>query len=291
MNKIKNAKKVKNVVAILSILIILISISTKSLAHGGNITGWKDKNSKYILEHDGKYYGYHKQNGVIHYHQVKWNEDDKKWVIIAPAVYYDENFSKIENNNEESANKTQVKLISVVDGDTAKFTLNKDTVTVRFLGINTKETVHPEIGEEAYGKDASNFTKEKLENATKIEMEFDSSADEKDKYGRYLAWIWIDDVLLQNLLVEKGLAETYMLQNNYKYAGLLQESEETAKNNKLGIWSNENNEDNDSVNTVNKTTITENIKTNKNAYIVLEIITILLFITVFIITHKNRKSK
>ena len=32
-----------------------------------------------------------------------------------------------------------------------------------------------------------------------------------------------------------------MLQNNYKYAGTLQESEEMAKNNKLGIWSDEKN--------------------------------------------------
>ena len=39
--------------------------------------------------------------------------------------------------------------------------------------------------------------------------------------------------------LENGLAETYMLQNNYKYAGMLQESEEVAKNSKLGIWSDE----------------------------------------------------
>ena len=32
--------------------------------------------------------------------------------------------------------------------------MNGETVTVRFLGINTKETVHPEIGEEPYGKEA-----------------------------------------------------------------------------------------------------------------------------------------
>ena len=77
--------------------------------------------------------------------------------------------------------------------------------------------------------DLADKTKEKLENATKIELEFDSSADEKDQYERYLAWIWVDDELLQNLLVQDGLAETYMLQNNYKYAGMLQESEEIAK--------------------------------------------------------------
>lgn len=231
-------KKLKNIVII---VILIMSISNISLAHGGNITGWKDKNSKYITEYNGKYYGYHKENGIVHYHQVKWDEENQKWIIIAPAVYYDENFNKIENNTGNSTNKVKVKLVSTVDGDTAKFEMNGEQVTVRFLGINTKETVDPEIGEEAWGKEASNFTKEKLQNANKIELEFDSSSNEKDKYDRYLAWIWVDDELLQNLLVENGLAENYMLQNNYKYAGTLQESEEMAKNNKLGIWSDEKN--------------------------------------------------
>ena len=231
-------KKLKNTMII---IILIMSISNISLAHGGNITGWKDKNSKYITEYNGKYYGYHKEDGIVHYHQVKWDEENQKWIIIAPAVYYDENFNKIENNTGNSTNKVKVKLVSTVDGDTAKFEMNGEQVTVRFLGINTKETVDPQVGEEAWGKEASDFTKDKLQNANKIELEFDSSSDEKDKYDRFLAWIWVDDELLQNLLVENGLAENYKLQNNYKYAGTLQESEEMAKNNKLGIWSDEKN--------------------------------------------------
>ena len=218
-------KKIKNVIII---IVILMSVGNVSLAHGGNITGWKDKDSENITEYNGKYYGYHKEDGVVHYHQVKWDEENQKWVIVMPAVYYDENFNKIENDYDENTNKIEVELVEVIDGDTAKFKMNGEQITVRFLGINTKETVDPEIGEEVWGKEASDFTKEKLENATKIELEFDEVADEKDKYDRYLSWIWIDDELLQNLLVENGLAENYMLQNNYKYAGMLQESEENA---------------------------------------------------------------
>lgn len=59
---------------------------------------------------------------------------------------------------------------------------------------------------------------------------------------RYLAWIQVEDELLQNLFVQNGLAKSYRLQNNYEYSGMLQESEETAKNNKLGIWSEETSE-------------------------------------------------
>lgn len=279
-------KKIKNVIMI---IVILISICDVSLAHGGNITGWKDKNSKNITEYNGKYYGYHKEDGVIHYHQVKWDEEKQKWTIILPAIYYDKNFNRIEKNHEESSNKIEVELVGTVDGDTAKFKMNGEQITVRFLGINTKETVDPEIGEEAWGKEASDFTKEKLENATKIELEFDSSTDEKDKYNRYLAWIWVDDELLQNSLVKSGLAENYMLKNNYKYAGILQESEENAKNNKLGIWSDEtNNIQNNENNTIegNKT----DIEDNNLLYMIISI-TIVLIISIFNITHNTKKRK
>ena len=149
--------------------------------------------------------------------------------------------------------------------------------------------MHPEIGEETWGKEASNFTKEKLEDATKIELEFDGHAEEKDKYNRYWAWIWIDDELLQNLLVENGLAETYMLQNNYKYAGILQESEESAKNNKLGIWSEETGDTQQDENQTIQGNKTE-IENNNFLYIIIGTI-ILMIISIFNIAHNKKKEK
>lgn len=281
-------KKIKNVIII---IVILMSVGNVSLAHGGNITGWKDKDSENITEYNEKYYGYHKEDGVVHYHQVKWDEENQKWVIVMPAVYYDENFNKIENDYDENTNKIEVELVEVIDGDTAKFKMNGEQITVRFLGINTKETVDPEIVEEVWGKEASDFTKEKLENATKIELEFDEVADEKDKYDRYLSWIWIDDELLQNLLVENGLAENYMLQNNYKYAGMLQESEENAKNNKLGIWSEETSDtqNNESENQIIENNNTD-IQDNNLVYMILGI-AIILIISIFSIAHNKKKEK
>ena len=283
-------KKIKNAIII---IVMLICVSNVSLAHSGNITGWKDKDSEYITEYNGKYYGYHKENGVVHYHQVKWDKENKKWVIVTPAVYYDENFNKIENDYNEDANKIEVELVKTVDGDTAKFKMDGEQVTVRFLGINTKETVHPEIGEEEWGKEASDFTKEKLENATKVELEFDKVADKKDKYDRYLAWILIDEELLQNLLVQNGFAETYMFQNNYKYAGMLQESEELAKESKLGIWSEDTNSTQDDKNQKiqgNDTEVNAQTDDNNLLYIIIGAI-ILIAISIFNIAHNKKKEK
>ena len=77
-------KKLKSVIMI---IVMLICVYTVSFAHGGNITGWKDKESKHITEYNGNYYGYHKENGVTHFHQLKWNEEKQKWEIVAPAIY------------------------------------------------------------------------------------------------------------------------------------------------------------------------------------------------------------
>ena len=82
---------------VLIISVFIVSIFTVNIyAHGGNITGWKDKNSSEISLYNGNAYGYHNEQGVRHYHQVQWNEDKQKWEILKPAVYYDENFNIIQ---------------------------------------------------------------------------------------------------------------------------------------------------------------------------------------------------
>ena len=51
------------------------------------------------------------------------------------------------------------------------------------MGIDTPETVHTQKEEQPYGQEASNYTKTRLENGDKIELEYDSNSSEKDKYG------------------------------------------------------------------------------------------------------------
>lgn len=230
---------------ILFTIIFIMFFIGRSLAHGGNVTGWKDKNSSSITFYNGNYYGYHNKDGVRHYHQVQWDTSKQKWEILKTAVCYDENFNII--NTSSSNEKIKVLYKSSVDGDTTKFELNGEIITVRFLGIDTPETVHPTLGEEPFGKDASNFTSEKLKSANKIELEYDESASKTDKYGRHLAWVFVDDVLLQEELIKNGLAKTYMLQDNYTYTWCLQEKEEVARKNGLGIWSNMQDEYNNTV--------------------------------------------
>ena len=281
-------KKLKKTLMIMLSLLMICEI--KVVAHGGNITGWKDKNSSEIIEHDGKYYGYHNQDGTKHYHQVEWNEEKQRWEITKTAVYYDENFNITNTINDIKQEKIEVKYVESVDGDTAKFELNGEKITVRFLGIDTPETVHPTKGEEFYGKEASNFTKEILENAKKIEIEYDSNSSEKDKYERHLAWIWVDGILLQEKLIKNGLATTYMLQYNYKYAWILQEQEEKVKEEKIGIWSDKVENNNIGQENIDNQ-VNENNENKQNIYYMLIGVTVIILSLVAVILEKYNKKK
>ena len=163
------------------------------------------------------------------------------------------------------AKKLEVTLDKCVDGDTAWFNLDNERIKTRFLAINTPESTNKI---EAYGKEASNYTCNILTNAKKIEIEYDNNSDKFDKYDRHLVWVFVDDTLLQEKLLEEGLAEIKYIYGDYKYLDELKKVESTAKKNKVGMWSD-----------------------SKNDYsIYLIIIGAIIIILVFIFSKKGRKK-
>lgn len=136
-----------------------------------------------------------------------------------------------------ASGREEVTFSKCVDGDTAKFIINNKEETVRFLAVDTPETKHPTKGEEPYGKEASNYTCNRLKEGNKIELEYDDNSTKTDKYNRYLAWVFVDDNLLQAELVKNGLAEVAYLYGDYKYTDLLKDYEQTAIATKVGMHS------------------------------------------------------
>jgi len=141
-------------------------------------------------------------------------------------------------NNVDASERIQVTLNKCVDGDTAWFNLNKEKTKFRFLALDTPESTNKI---EPYGKEASKYTCDMLTNAQIIEIEYDKNSDKTDKYGRNLAWIFIDGKLLQSSIIENGLGEVDYLYGDYKYTDILKEKQNEAKENKLNIWSEEEN--------------------------------------------------
>src|SRR4030043_2185331 len=91
--------------------------------------------------------------------------------------------------------KNLLKVTKVIDGDTIEL---EGGQRVRFIGINTPETVDPNKSVECFGKEASGETKVLLD-GQQVRLEKDIS--ETDKYGRLLRYVWLGDSFINELLV------------------------------------------------------------------------------------------
>lgn len=153
-------------------------------------------------------------------------------LIIIGCSFYQIRIDKLRPLDSSS-----VQFLACTDGDTAHFQVDGKDETVRFIAIDTPETKHPTKGVEPYGKEASEFTCNALQQATEIKLEYEES-NKTDKYGRLVAWVYVDDVLLQEELITQGLAKVAYLYDDYKYTDRLEEAEARAKQEQVGIWAN-----------------------------------------------------
>lgn len=126
-----------------------------------------------------------------------------------------------------------VRVIRVVDGDTVEVNIQGTKEKVRLIGVDTPETVHPTIGEEPYGREASDFTKEKLTDQT-VELEFD--VEERDRYGRLLAYVWLDGEMFNEVLLSDGYAQIATYPPNVRYVERFQTAQQEAREAERGLW-------------------------------------------------------
>lgn len=129
--------------------------------------------------------------------------------------------------------REEVTLSRCIDGDTAAFIVDGEEEKVRFLAINAPEYTKEK---EAYGKEASEYVCDRLNEAEVISFEYEPS-NMRDKYDRLLAWIFVDGELLQAELVEQGLAEVKYIYGDYVYTDELYGLEDEAKSKQLNMWS------------------------------------------------------
>jgi micrococcal nuclease len=148
--------------------------------------------------------------------------------------------SSADSSNEEKGKTFTAEIIKVIDGDTVKIKMtNGNEETVRLLLIDTPETVHPSKPVQPFGPEASKFAKELMPSGSKVEVE--TGIGERDKYGRLLAYFYVDGKMVNKLLLEKGLARVaYVYAPNTKYLDELENIQKQAQQDEIGIWSIEN---------------------------------------------------
>lgn len=113
----------------------------------------------------------------------------------------------------------------VFDGDTIEIETGDK---IRLLGINT-----PEQGEFYYQESRDSLTK--LVDGKQVKLEI--GPEDKDRYGRLLRYVFVDDVFVNLQLLREGYATVYILNPDEKYYLGFKEAENEAKENKVGLWS------------------------------------------------------
>ncbi|HLC63158.1 MAG TPA: thermonuclease family protein [Candidatus Nanoarchaeia archaeon] len=114
----------------------------------------------------------------------------------------------------------------IIDGDTLEI---NSSYKIRLSGINT-----PETGE-CYYQEAKQFLSSLTLNQ---EIYLERDITNKDVYGRFLRYIYIQDDLINSILVEEGYAKVYdKYANDTKRYQQLKRIEDPAKTNMLGVWS------------------------------------------------------
>lgn len=130
----------------------------------------------------------------------------------------------------------EVELDRCTDGDTARFEVDGQSVPVRLLSINTPELGKNGQADEPFAVQASTLTCSALQKAEVIILELDPQLKSTDDYGRWLAYVWVDGELLQEKLIEAGLADLRYAHDQSLYDEALQERLEDTQARRIGRW-------------------------------------------------------
>lgn len=130
--------------------------------------------------------------------------------------------------------RTEAQVIEVVDGDTIKVEVDGTVYTVRYIGIDTPETVHPSKPVQWMGPEASEANRRLVEGQN-VYLEKDVS--ETDRYGQLLCYVFLADGLFVNAeLVRSGYAQVSTYPPDVRYQDLFLEMQQEAREAEHGLW-------------------------------------------------------
>jgi micrococcal nuclease len=121
----------------------------------------------------------------------------------------------------------------VVDGDTIEVRLRGREQDVRYIGVDTPESVAPGEPVQCFGPRASDLNRRLVE-GRRVRLVFD--AERRDVYGRLLAYVYVGHRFVNATLVRLGFARTLTIAPNDTFAALFRRLERQAGRAGLGLW-------------------------------------------------------
>ena len=137
--------------------------------------------------------------------------------------------------DEPSAESVTAPVLRAVDGDTIEVEIDGEVEDVRYIGVDTPESVAPDQPVECFGHAASRFNAS-LVTGKRVRLVFD--AEERDVYGRLLAYVHVIDEgpFVNAELVRRGYARTLTIAPNDRFADFFDRLEQAAANAGKGLW-------------------------------------------------------
>lgn len=122
------------------------------------------------------------------------------------------------------------RVTKVVDGDTIDLATGE---RVRYIGVDTPETKHPIKKVECFGKEATEKNKELV---LEKEVRLEKDVSDKDRYGRLLRYVYVQDLFVNDYLARNGFAHAATFPPDVKFSELFLAAEREARENSRGLW-------------------------------------------------------
>ncbi len=124
-------------------------------------------------------------------------------------------------------------VVRVVDGDTIEARIGNSVEDVRYIGVDTPETVKPDTPVQCFGPQASAFN-HRLVEQQQVRLVF--GVERRDVYGRLLAYVYLGQRFVNADLVRRGLARSLTIPPNDRFAPLFHRLEMRAARAGRGLW-------------------------------------------------------
>jgi micrococcal nuclease len=125
-------------------------------------------------------------------------------------------------------------VVRAIDGDTIEARIDGELEDVRYIGVDTPETVKPGTPVQCFGHRASAFN-HRLVDGRRVRLVF--GVERRDAYGRLLAYTYVGGRrLVSAMLVRRGLARSLTIAPNDRLAPLFRRLEMRAARAGRGLW-------------------------------------------------------
>ena len=134
---------------------------------------------------------------------------------------------------DEGSPTAEAYVIRAVDGDTIEARLDGRDQYVRYIGVDTPETVKPDTPVQCFGPRASGFN-HRLVEGRRVRLVF--GAERRDTYGRLLAYVYLGHRFVNAILARRGFARLLTIPPNDRYAPLFRRLSLRAARAGRGLW-------------------------------------------------------